>query len=290
MTAKELTHKSYDILRALESQLGETVALGILLPEAAKGQVLAEVKGTSGVAIHVEVDYRFHLHTSAPGKAMLAHLPKKERNEIISRIIFKRFTPSTITNPKDFQAELDAVISRGYSTDISEQFEGMYCIGVPVFDETKKVVAAIWTTGVAAQLPLRIFPDVAKTLKKGAAELSQRLRSTGRNPDRTYVLLVVDAAVKIINSTLNGPIDMKELAETLYVSYSWFRKVFKEQTGEAPAEYHLNRRLEKARELLASSGMSVREISESLGFKNQNHFSALFKRKTGRSPTEFRPR
>lgn len=288
MIAKELTKKAHDILQSLESQIGETVALGILLPETAEGLVLDEVEGTSGVAIHVKVDYRFYLHTSAPGKVLLAYLPNEQRSEIISRIHFKQFTPSTITDPADFEAELDDVITKGYAIDVSEQLEGMHCLGVPVFNETKNIVAAIWTTGVSAQLPVRIFSEVAETLKKGASELSQRLKSSKRSPSRAYVLSVVDQAEEIISHNLHRPLDMKELAENLYVSYSWFRKVFKEQTGEAPSEYHINRRIEQASTLLRESGQPVRQISEDLGFKNQNHFSALFKRKTGLSPLNFR--
>jgi transcriptional regulator GlxA family with amidase domain len=64
--------------------------------------------------------------------------------------------------------------------------------------------------------------------------------------------------------------------------------VFKEKTGEAPAEYHLNLRLEKACELLRDTNQSVRQIAEDIGFKNQNHFSAFFKRKTGHSPSAYR--
>jgi AraC-like DNA-binding protein len=99
---------------------------------------------------------------------------------------------------------------------------------------------------------------------------------------------VVEQAKEIINNGLHHSIDMQELAANLYVSYSWFRKVFKEKTGTAPSEYHLNRRIDRACEQLRQTDQSVRQISEELGFKNQNHFSALFKRKTGLSPLNYR--
>jgi DNA-binding IclR family transcriptional regulator len=288
MDTKELTKKSRDIMQSLEEKIGETIGLGILLSDSAEGVVLAEVEGTSGVAFHVKVDYHFPLHTSAPGKVLLAYLPKKERDEILSRMDFKQYTPSTLTDLGDFNAELKAVVEKGYSIDVSEQLEGCHCVGVPVFDETKTVVASLWTTGPSSQLPVRRFSEISEIMKKGAQELSSRLCVTGRAPSKAYVLSVVAQAKEIIDNGVHQTIDMKELAANLYVSYSWFRKVFKEKTGEAPAEYHLNRRIEKACELLRTTDRSIRHISEELGFKNQNHFSALFKRKTGRSPLSYR--
>jgi DNA-binding IclR family transcriptional regulator len=288
MDTKELTKKSRDIMQSLEEKIGETIGLGALLPDSAEGLVLAEVEGTSGFAFHIKVGYHIPLHTSAPGKVLLAYLPKKQRDEIISRMDFKQYTPSTLIDLEDFKAEVNAVVEKGYSIDVSEQIEGCHCVGVPVFDETKTVVAALWTTGPASQLPVRRFEEISEIMKKGAQELSLRLRTTGRTPSKAYVLSVVEQAKEIIDNGVHQPIDMRQLAENLYVSYSWFRKVFKEQTGEAPSEYHLNRRIEKAIELLRSTDLSVRQISEELGYKNQNHFSALFKRKTGASPSAFR--
>lgn len=288
MQTKEMVKKARDIMQSLEEQIGETIGLAVLLPESAEALVIAEVEGTSGVAFHVKVDYHVPLHTSAPGKVLLAYLPKKERDEIISRMDFKQFTPSTITGVEDFQAELDAVVEKGYSIDVSEQLEGCHCVGVPVFDEAKTVAGAMWTTGPSSQLPVRRFAEISDIMKKGAQELGLRLRTTGRSPDRAYILNVVDQAKTIIGNNLHTPVDMKEMAANLYVSYSWFRKVFKEQTGEAPSEYHLNRRVEKACDLLKNGDQPVRQISEELGFKTQNHFSALFKRKIGVSPLTYR--
>jgi AraC-like DNA-binding protein len=125
-------------------------------------------------------------------------------------------------------------------------------------------------------------------LRNGAKDLSQRLRGTGHSPNRDYIISVVSQAKTIIDNNLHTAVDIQNLAENLYVSYSWFRKIFKQQTGQAPSEYHLNRRMEKAMELLKNTNHSVREISEELGFKTQNHFSALFKQKIGLSPSHFR--
>ena len=288
MTPKEIIAKSKDITRQLEGQIGQTIGLANLNREKACGTVLAAVTGTDGFAYHLEINYEFPLHTTAPGKAILAYLPPEEREHYYTRMDFRRFTPSTITNRTDFEAELESVIAKGYSIDVSEQLEGCHCVGVPVFNENREIIAGLWTTGPSSQLPVRSFEQVAGILKKGSQQITQRLGSASRSSNRDHINSVVEQACEIMRNNLHQLVDTQQLAKNLYVSYTWFRKVFKEQTGEAPAEYHLNRRIEKARALLKETDRSVRQISEELGFKNQNHFSALFKRKIGQSPLNYR--
>ena len=288
MLPEELIPKSKDIMRKLESQIGQTIGLGYLDPECGLGTVLAEVVGTSGFAFHLEVNYHFPLHTSVPGKAILAYLSADARDHYLNLMDFRRFTPTTITDRTDFEAELISVIEKGYAIDVSEQLEGCHCVGVPVFNAEHQVVAGLWVTGPSSQLPVRNFEQVAEILRRGSVEITGRLSGGSRSQNRSYINSVVEQALKIMQSNLLKPVDAQELAKNLYVSYSWFRKVFKEQTGEAPAEYHLNRRIEMAMKLLLETDFSVRQVSEELGFKNQNHFSALFKRKTYLSPSAFR--
>lgn len=288
MLPEKIIAKSKDILSQLEEQIGQTIGLANLNREKACGTVLAKVAGTDGFAYHLEINYEFPLHTAAPGKAMLAYLPPEERKHYYALMDFRQFTPSTITNRTDFEAELESVIAKGYALDISEQLEGCHCVGVPVFDENRGIIAGLWTTGPSSQLPVRSFEQIAGILKKGSQLITQRLGSASRSSNRDHINSVIEQACEFMRNNLHQSVNTQQLAKNLYVSYTWFRKVFKEQTGEAPAEYHLNRRIEKAYELLSETDLSIRRISEELGFKNQNHFSALFKRKTGQSPGNYR--
>ena len=71
-------------------------------------------------------------------------------------------------------------------------------------------------------------------------------------------------------------------------SYSWFRKVFKDYTGYAPAKYFLELKLRKAKQLLVGTSRSVKEISFLLGYKSTEHFFSLFKKHTDFTPLEYR--
>ena len=72
------------------------------------------------------------------------------------------------------------------------------------------------------------------------------------------------------------------------ISYSWFRKVFKDYTGYAPAKYFQELKLRKAKQLLVGTSLSVKEISFMLDYKSTEHFFSSFKKRTGFTPLEYR--
>ena len=98
----------------------------------------------------------------------------------------------------------------------------------------------------------------------------------------------VEKAKFYFRENLEAPLDIKRLMRELPMSYSKFRKLFKEVTGEAPNQYHLNLRLDKARELLGTTNLNVSEVAYNLGFDSVFYFSKLFKRKNGVSPKYYR--
>ena len=98
----------------------------------------------------------------------------------------------------------------------------------------------------------------------------------------------VEKAKFFLRENLEGPLDMKLLIRELPMSYSKFRKMFKEATGDSPNQYHLNLRLDKARELLNTTNLNVTEVAYSLGFDSVFYFSKLFKKKNGVSPKSYR--
>ena len=98
----------------------------------------------------------------------------------------------------------------------------------------------------------------------------------------------IEQAKIIMNENIFKDIDPEELAMKLNISYSWFRKVFKDYTGYAPAKYFQELKLRKAKQLLVGTSRSVKEISFLLGYKSTEHFFSLFKKHTGFTPMEYR--
>lgn len=197
-------------------------------------------------------------------------------------------TKNTILNVTDFRDELESVREKGYSVDLAEEIDNCHCIGVPVFYNSAQVIAALWTTGLSTNFPLRIFDKIANILKESSKEISKRLSSNQRSHSEEYINSVIERAIELMENHSEKKLDMKELAEKLYVGYSWFRKNFKEKTGLSPNQYHMNLRLEKEEELLISTDLNITKIADKTGFEYHNNLSALFKKKRGMSPQDYR--
>jgi AraC-like DNA-binding protein len=110
--------------------------------------------------------------------------------------------------------------------------------------------------------------------------------STDRPPARGDD--VIQEAQALITERFQERLDMRELAESLSVSYSWLRQTFKARTGLSPKQFHLQIRLQRAQDLLANTSRSVKEVAEILGFDSPYHLSAQFKQRVGTAPREWR--
>ena len=78
------------------------------------------------------------------------------------------------------------------------------------------------------------------------------------------------------------------LAREAGVSAFHFARLFKQSTGNSPHQYLLQRRLDRAKTMLRQAQMSLAEISASTGFADQSHFTKVFRRFTGVTPSEYR--
>ena len=85
-------------------------------------------------------------------------------------------------------------------------------------------------------------------------------------------------------------LDMREVAASLGVGYSYLRQRFKARTGLSLKRYHLQIRFQRAQDLLANTDKSVKEIADLLGFDSPFHFSAQFKARMGLAPQMWRRR
>ena len=107
------------------------------------------------------------------------------------------------------------------------------------------------------------------------------------NKNQTQVELINRARLKIRES-LESDLTIQHLAEDLGVSYSNFRKLFKEYTGLSPALYQQDLKLQRAKELLSTTKLSIKEIAYRLNFDSPDYFSSKFRMKTGHKPSDFR--
>ena len=98
-----------------------------------------------------------------------------------------------------------------------------------------------------------------------------------------------DLLATYLDSAAEQPLPtVQHFAEALHVSPAYLGDVLRTHTGQN-AQQHLHYALiERAKQLLLGTAWSIRETAFRLGFDNPSYFSRLFKRKTGRTPAEFR--
>ena len=99
---------------------------------------------------------------------------------------------------------------------------------------------------------------------------------------------MINKARMMIREGVETKLTVQEIATELGSSYSNFRKLFKEYTGFSPALFQQEIKLQRAKELLTTTDLSIKEIAYRLNFESPDYFSSKFKSKVGCKPSEFR--
>ncbi len=98
----------------------------------------------------------------------------------------------------------------------------------------------------------------------------------------------INTAVEILRNDATAKISPEEVAKRIGISYSLFRRIFKENMGTSPAQYQMDIRLKKAQELLTTTNYSIARIAEKLGFTDTAQFSTFFRKRQNMTPREYR--
>ncbi len=125
-----------------------------------------------------------------------------------------------------------------------------------------------------------------------AVQLLREYSSEKMPPEKRYVNGLTNKklgfVLDLIESDLSEDLSLKVLAKTAELSEYHFLRMFKQSTGYTPHQYVIQQRIERAKELLKKTDMSITEIAYLLGFSTPAHFTHLFRRKTGFLPSEMR--
>ena len=99
---------------------------------------------------------------------------------------------------------------------------------------------------------------------------------------------VIYRAIAYIKQNYAGKITLQDVADHVFLSLSYFSKVFREETGQTPGAYLTAVRIEAAKKLLRDPGVSIVEIPEGVGFESQSYFTRVFKKTVGCTPGRYR--
>ena len=106
----------------------------------------------------------------------------------------------------------------------------------------------------------------------------------------TITSKAVRTAIDYIYGHLHTRMTLESLAAVTNLSAPYFSRLFKKETGTSVSSYILDKKLETAKSMLASSSYSIAEISASLAFPSQSYFTNVLKKDCGLTPKEYRSR
>ena len=98
----------------------------------------------------------------------------------------------------------------------------------------------------------------------------------------------ITSICRYVRQNYDNDLTTEEICKEFYCSRSHFSHTFKKETEESFREYLIGVRLEHAKRLLKYSNLKVTEIALSVGFKDANYFSNVFKKHVGVSPMTYR--
>jgi AraC family transcriptional regulator len=95
-------------------------------------------------------------------------------------------------------------------------------------------------------------------------------------------------AKQTLISRLDEPVSLSELARACKLSPGHFARAFRQTTGQPPHRWLMEQRIEKAKQLLVDTTLSLAQIAQTCGFADQSHFTRVFAQLVQSSPGQWR--
>ncbi len=169
----ELLTEAKPFLSEITRQLDLTTHLGIL--DGCDVVYVEKMDVYPGTRLYTQVGYRSPAYCSSMGKCLLSCLSGDELDDVLYLCDFKKYTPNTITDVREFRKHLKTVRRQGWAMDNEEYQIGHRCVGAPVFDYRGSAIAAISASGEVSQLSDERLDLVVEEVKRAAGELSRNL-------------------------------------------------------------------------------------------------------------------
>lgn len=118
--------------------------------------------------------------------------------------------------------------------------------------------------------------------------LSEQIFASSLLNERDRASIIIEKICKYIQEHLSEDLSLVRLAELHYFNPSYLSRFFKQERGVKLSEYIDDCRMKKAKELLCSAELKVRDVALQVGYEAAHSFTRFFKKSTGMTPQEYR--
>lgn len=163
------------ILTEINHEFNETTNLAV--PSGLHVIYIDIIESTRALRMQARVGSRDPLHSTALGKAVLAHLAPEERAARLSEAFAQGIvrTMRTITQLRQIERQLQEIVQTGIAMEIGENEEGTMCIGSAILDENRHPLAAISISAPERRLAGELRARAVLRVKEAAAAVSNAL-------------------------------------------------------------------------------------------------------------------
>lgn len=172
----ELRGTALPLMKELCTDINEVIHLVIL--DRDEAVYIEKVETNQAIRLYTRIGKRSELYIGSGPKLLLAYLPERERQELIEKMTFQKLTEHTIDNANMLQEEIQRITEQGYAVSRGEQNLETIGISYPIFDYTKKVVAALSVSGPEIRINNKL-EEINKKTKATALRISAELGYTG---------------------------------------------------------------------------------------------------------------
>lgn len=171
-----LRHVARPVMERLRDETGETVGLHSMRADFQR-TVIDQAESRHPLRrTYTDLGSGIPLHQGAPGKVLLAHLPRDARERVLSQPLAAA-TAHTITDPDRLRAEIERIRREGHALSFEERVDGIHTVAVPLHDHTGSVIASVSVTGPASRVTRERLEALAPLARRAGDELSAQLGS-----------------------------------------------------------------------------------------------------------------
>ena len=177
MSRKSIYNVGNRYIKSLAEKLNKTTFIGV--ENNAKVIYIQKYEPKVTIKTSCVVGSSAEIYSTSLGKSILAFSSERKRQDIISKIEFKKLQKNTITDVKTLMEDLEKTKQRGYSIDNQENEDGIFCIGAPIFNQDGKVIASLSASGIYKESTDIAFES--REVKNTAMLISRELGYIGNN-------------------------------------------------------------------------------------------------------------